>query len=77
MNLNDILTIIEDVPDYQTFCTVDELKANSHRLSERYPNIVEILPVGQSRQGDTIEALKIGDGPRQALLLPCPTPMNL
>ena len=50
MHLNDILPIIDDVPDYQTFCTVDELKAGSHRLAERYPDIVEILLVGQSRQ---------------------------
>lgn len=74
MNLNDILFIINDVPDYQTFYTVDELKDSSHQLAEKHPGTVEILPIGQSRQGDTIEALKIGDGPKQALLFALPHP---
>jgi hypothetical protein len=35
---------------------------------------VEILPIGHSRQGDPIEALKIGNGPKQALLFAMPHP---
>jgi len=74
MKFDDVLTILNDVPDYQVFLTVDELKASTHRLANRYPNSVEILPIGHSRQGDPIEAIKIGDGPRQALLFAMPHP---
>jgi len=74
MNFNDILSILNDVPDYQTFYTVDELKASSYALAKRYPDTVEILPIGHSRQGDLIEAIKIGDGPKQALLFAMPHP---
>jgi len=74
MKFDDILQIISDVPDYQVFLTVDELKASAHRLAEQYPDAVEILPVGHSRQGDSIEALKIGDGPKKALLFAMPHP---
>ena len=74
MRFDDVLTILNDVPDYQVFLTVDELKASTHQLANAYPNAVEILPIGHSRQGDPIEAIKIGDGPRQALLFAMPHP---
>jgi len=74
MKFDNVLTILNDVPDYQVFLTVDELKASTHQLANRYPNTVEVLPIGHSRQGDPIEAIKIGDGPRQALLFAMPHP---
>jgi len=74
MKFDDVLAILNDVPDYQVFLTVDELKASTHRLANRYPNSVEILPIGHSRQGDPIETIKIGNGPRQALLFAMPHP---
>jgi hypothetical protein len=74
MEFDDVLTILNDIPDYQVFLTVDELKASTHQLANRYPNAVEVLPIGHSRQGDPIEAIKIGDGPRQALLFAMPHP---
>jgi len=74
MNFNHIIDIINDVPDYQEFLTVDELKASSQSLAKRYPDIVETLPVGNSRQGDPIEAIKIGNGAQKALLFAFPHP---
>ena len=74
MKFDDVLNILNDIPDYQVFLTVDELKASTHQLANRYPNTVEILPIGHSRQGDPIEAIKIGAGPRQALLFAMPHP---
>jgi len=74
MKFDDVLNIIHDVPDYQVFLTVDELKASTHQLANRHPNTVEILPIGHSRQGDPIEAIRIGNGPRQALLFAMPHP---
>jgi len=74
MQFDKVVTILNDVPDYQVFLTVDELKASTHQLADRYPNSVEIVPIGHSRQGDPIEAIKLGTGPRQALLFAMPHP---
>ncbi len=73
-NFNAVMDVINDVPDYQTFLTVDELKASTRELASAYPDVVTILPIGHSRQGDPIEAIKIGDGPKNALLFAMPHP---
>jgi hypothetical protein len=70
----DILDVLNDVPDYQVFLTVDELRDSARRLADEYPAVVQVLPVGRSRQGDPIEALQIGDGPRVVLLFAMPHP---
>ncbi len=70
-NLNAIL---EAVPDYRAFLTVDELKVSSRRLAARHPEAVQVLHTGSSRQGEAIEALKIGEGGRTALLFAMPHP---
>jgi hypothetical protein len=70
----DVIDVIGDVPDYQAFLTVDELKASTRELADTYPDVVTVLPVGRSRQGDPIEAIKIGDGPKNALLFAMPHP---
>ena len=74
MEFNDLQHIMDDVPDYKDFLTVDELKENTRQLAGRYPDVVEILPIGKSRSGDSIEAIKIGDGPKKALLFAMPHP---
>lgn len=74
MKFDDVLNILNDVPDYQVFLTVDELIASTHELANRHPKVVKVLPIGHSRQGDVIEAIKIGSGPRQALLFAMPHP---
>ncbi len=74
MKLDDVLEILDGVPDYQVFFTVDELKASMRQLASRYPDAVQVIPVGHSRQGDRIEALKIGDGAKKALLFALPHP---
>jgi len=74
MEFDDVLNILNDVPDYQVFLTVDELNASTHQLANEHPNTVEVVPIGHSRQGDPIEAIKIGSGPKQALLFAMPHP---
>jgi hypothetical protein len=70
----DIQRVLTDVPDYQVFLTVDELDASTHQLAERHPDVVDVLPVGHSRQGDPIEFIKVGDGAKAALLFAMPHP---
>jgi hypothetical protein len=74
VTIDDILSILDDVPDYQVFLTVDELKASTQQLANRHPDTVEILPIGHSRQGDPIEAIRIGNGSSKALLFAMPHP---
>ncbi len=70
MELNDIL---EDVPDYREFLTVDELNRSSRKLAEEY-RYVDLLHVGSSTEGEPIYALRIEGGPRKALLFGFPHP---
>ncbi len=74
MRFDNVLNILKDVPNYQVFLTVDELNASTHRLATAYPDKVEIIPIGCSRKGDPIDAIKIGDGPNRALLFALPHP---
>ncbi|MFQ6015479.1 MAG: M14 family zinc carboxypeptidase [Anaerolineae bacterium] len=67
-------SIIDDVPDYTGFLTVDELNESSRHLAAEYLDKVQLLRVGRSRQGDDILALRIGDGELTALLFGFPHP---
>jgi hypothetical protein len=74
MELKKIYKIIADIPEYQAFLTVDELNANTHQLTKKHPTIVEVIPLGKSRAGDPIEAVKIGNGTKNALIFAMPHP---
>jgi len=66
--------VLEEVPQYKTFYTVDELNASSEKLARLHPSKVEILKVGKSRRGEEINALRIGNGQKPALLFGFPHP---
>jgi len=66
--------IIEEVPAYKSFYTVDELKSNSEKLASKHPYKVKIFEIGKSRKGEKIEALRIGNGKKTALLFGFPHP---
>ena len=66
--------IIRNVPDYQSFMTVDELNASSRALAEAHPDIVSLSEIGKTRAGDPIPCLKIGSGKRKALIFGLPHP---
>jgi hypothetical protein len=70
MNLDEI---IDSVPDYEEFLTVDELTSSCEKLAEEYRH-VEIFEAGVSTEGERIKCLRIGDGPRNALLFGFPHP---
>jgi len=53
--------IVEEVPDYKAFYTIDELNASSEQLSQKHPSKVEIFEIGRSRKGEKIKALRIVD----------------
>ncbi len=70
----NITKIIENVPDYKAFLTVDELDESTVRLQKKYPDVVEVFEAGRSREGHKILCLKIGNGKKNALCFACPHP---
>lgn len=65
--------VVDKVPDYKEFLTVRELHDSATRLAEEFDS-VEMTRVGESGEGRPISYLKIGDGPRNALLFAFPHP---
>ncbi len=66
--------ILESIPDYKTFLTIDEMNASSKALADRYPDVVELTELGRSREGEPLLCLKIGNGSHPALMFGCPHP---
>lgn len=66
--------LIENIPDYSTFLTLEELDASSFRLAERFPDVASVFSIGQTKEGREIYCLKIGEGSKNALMFGCPHP---
>jgi hypothetical protein len=66
--------LIETVPDYKRFFTVEEMDRRSLALAEKYPDRVKVYEAGKSRAGHPIYVLEIGKGSKNALLFGCPHP---
>ncbi len=66
--------VINNIPDYKEFLTVDEMDENSKRLAEKYPDVVKIFEMGRTRDDHPLYCLKIGDGSNNALMFGCPHP---
>ncbi|MGA2785280.1 MAG: M14 family zinc carboxypeptidase [Candidatus Bathyarchaeia archaeon] len=60
--------VLDAIPDYKAYLTVDELKANDEALSKKYSKTVKILELGRSVGGIPITCLKIGEGKHNALI---------
>ena len=65
--------LVDKVPEYKEFLTVNELDASATILAEDFDK-VEKIKIGESREGRPISYLKIGDGPKNALLFAFPHP---
>ena len=66
--------LLAGIPDYREFLTVDELDESSRRLAAEHPDCVELFEMGKTGKGHPLFCLKIGDGPRRALMFGCPHP---
>lgn len=66
--------IIDKVPDYKYFMTVEELDQSTLSLAAQYPQQVEVFEAGTSTNGHPIYCQKIGNGSRSAVLYGCPHP---
>ena len=70
----DFTRLIENIPDFKEFLTVDEMDENSKKLAAEYPDKVSVFQAGTSRKGHPIYCLKIGSGSRNAFMFGCPHP---
>src|SRR5690242_8115604 len=72
MATND--TLMNSVPDYRRFFTVDELFNHAHTVALRHPNLARYQIVGHSRNAEAIPMVSIGNGSKSILLYACPHP---
>ena len=66
--------LLEGIPDYKEFLTVEEMNSSSKKLAEEHPESVSIFEIGQTRDGIELYCLKIGSGSHTALMFGCPHP---
>ena len=75
MSMSQVFTeLLQNVPDYKEFLTVNELDASSRRLAVQYPDVVSLFEIGKTRAGHPLLCLKIGSGSKNALMFGCPHP---
>lgn len=66
--------IIDNVPDYKKFFTVNEMDESTKKLAEKYPDTVKVFEAGKSKKGHPIYCMKIGNGSKNAFAYGCPHP---
>jgi hypothetical protein len=70
MILNEV---VDKVPYYKEFLTIAELDTSATVLADEF-DTVDKIKIGESAEGKPISYLKIGDGPKNALLFAFPHP---
>jgi len=60
--MTDLYALLEDLPKFDSFVTVDEQIAAARRLAAEYPEGVQLLELGPSTSGEQIYCLKVGEG---------------
>ena len=66
--------LLRDIPDYDSFLTLDEMDANSRLLAAEHPESTTLMEIGRTREDRPLLCLKIGSGPQNALMFGCPHP---
>ncbi len=70
----DFKHLIDNIPDYKAFLTVEEMDASSKKLAEDYPELVTLWEAGKSKEGHPIYCMKIGEGSKNAFMFGSPHP---
>lgn len=66
--------LLNNIPDYKEFLTLEELDASSRALAEQYPDVVSLFEMGRTKEDRSLLCLKIGNGSKNALMFGCPHP---
>jgi len=64
----DFSRVLDSVPNFKRYMTVDELHQRNADLVNEYPGKVELIDLGKSADGEVIDCLKIGEGRHNALI---------
>jgi hypothetical protein len=64
----DFSRILEDIPDWNHYLTVDELHQGNADIVNECPEKVDLISLGNSANGEIIDCLKIGEGKYNALI---------
>src|SRR6266702_6061262 len=74
VDVGEILPLLDRVPEFDAFPTVDEMTAAVEQLAQRYPAVATLRRIGTSRLGEPLACLSVGSGTRGALLVGMPHP---
>lgn len=66
--------LINNIPEYKEFLTVEEMDASSKQLAEEFPESVKLFEMGLTRDKHPLYCLKIGNGSKNALMFGLPHP---
>lgn len=66
--------LLDQIPDYKEFLTLEEMDESSQRLAKEHPECVSIFEMGKTRENRPLYCLKIGSGKHNALMFGCPHP---
>ena len=66
--LNAIAPVLDGIPDWEKYLTVDQINDEAARLADEYPGEVELIDLGRSTKGESILCLKVGNGKYSALI---------
>lgn len=72
--MHKLQSLLDNIPAYEAFLTVDQMDASTKALAEKYPDKVEVLEIGASKDGHPVYCLKIGNGKNNALMYGLPHP---
>ena len=67
-------SLMNSVPDYSRFFTVDELVNHSRAIAFNYSTLVQYQNIGYSQNGEAIPMLTMGNGTKSLLFYACPHP---
>ncbi len=70
----DLQAIASFIPDFATFQTIDEQYAATRQLVSDFPKLVRVKVIGETRAGDPIELISIGEGEENVLAFGGPHP---
>ena len=70
----DLKKIAAEIPDYKAFQTIDEQFVATRHLKENFPHLVKVQTIGETRAGDPIELISIGEGDQNVLAFGGPHP---
>lgn len=66
--------LLDHIPDYQEFFTVDEMDESSKELARQFPDVASLFEIGKTREDHPLYCLKIGSGSKNALMFGLPHP---